>query len=145
MEVKLHWKNGMTFGGVGSMGTEIPIDVNTDHGGHGYGASPMELLLMSLCGCSGMDIISIMQKKKQAVTFFEIIARAERAMEHPRVFTNIMVEYIFTGKNLDRKAAEQAVELSITRYCSAYAMISKAARIDPHITLVEEPLSGIPG
>lgn len=108
-----------------------------EQGGDDDGFRPMELLLVGLCGCTAMDAISIMLKKKQEVTGFEVRAHAERAAEHPRVFTSITLEYVFTGKNLDRAAAERAVELSATKYCSAQAMLNKAVPIETKITVLE--------
>ncbi len=106
-----------------------------DQGGDDDGFRPMELLLIGLAGCTAMDAISIMQKKKQDVTHYEVRAHADRAGEHPRVFTHIVLEYIFTGHNLDQAAAERSVELSATRYCPAQAMFSKVATIETKITL----------
>ena len=70
-----------------------------------------------------MDVISILQKMKQEVSAFEVKVHADRAEEHPKVFTNIELEYIVTGKNIDRASVEKAVNLSETRYCSAQAML----------------------
>lgn len=138
MEVVLNWKQGLTFSGVGAQGVEMPIDVGEDHGGSGSGASPMELTLMALCGCSGMDAISIMGKKKQNVTGFEIKAKGERSENHPKVFTKIHVDYTFKGADLDPAAAERSVELSLTRYCSVYGMLIKAVPITAAVHVVQE-------
>ena len=137
MEAKATWKQRLSFTASADSGFEVPLGVIKEQGGDDDGSRPMELLLMGLCGCTGMDAISIMQKKKQDVTGFEVRAHAERAAEHPRVFTHIILEYIFTGHNLERSAAERAVELSATRYCPAQAMFSKVVPIEIKITLVE--------
>lgn len=137
MDAKVIWSHGLSFTGTATSGFEVPLGVKKEQGGDGDGFSPMELLLVGLAGCTGMDAISIMQKKKQDVTGFEVRAHAERSTEHPRVFTHITLEYVFTGHNLERAAAERAVELSATRYCSAQAMLGKVVPIESKITLVE--------
>ncbi|HMN11634.1 MAG TPA: OsmC family protein [Bellilinea sp.] len=137
MEVTLHWKDGLTFAGFGAQKKEIAIDVIEEQGGHGSGASPMELTLMAVCGCSGMDIISIMQKKQQKVTAFEIKASGERSADYPKVFTKVHIEYIFTGASLDPAAANRSVELSLTKYCSVYPMLAKAIDFDTKVTIRE--------
>lgn len=137
MDAKVTWQQRLSFTGSADSGFDIPLGVIKEQGGDGDGTSPLELLLIGLAGCTAMDAISIMQKKKQDVTAFEVRAHADRAAEHPKVFTHIMVEYIFTGHNLDRAAAERSVELSATRYCPAQDMLKKAVTIDSKITLVE--------
>ena len=84
-----------------------------------------------------MDVISILQKMKQDVTQFEVKVHADRAEEHPKVFTSLALEYVVTGKNIDRVAVEKAVDLSETRYCSAQAMLRKAVPIESRITIQE--------
>ncbi len=84
-----------------------------------------------------MDVISILEKKRQTVTDFEVKAHATRVTEHPKVFQLVTIEYIITGHNLELEAAQRAVELSVTKYCPAINMINKAADIQTKITLVE--------
>jgi len=137
MDAKVTWKHGLSFSGVADSGFNVPLGVPKEQGGDDDGARPMELLLMGLAGCTGMDAISIMQKKQQNVTAFEVRAHAERTTEHPKVFTHITLEYIFTGHNLDRAAAERSVELSANKYCPAQAMFNKVVPIELKIALVE--------
>jgi len=138
MEVNVHWKKGLTFSGVGAQNVEIPIDVIPEQGGLGSGASPMELVLMSVCGCSGMDIISIMQKKQQKVNAFSIKATGERAETYPKVFTRVHLEYTFDGENIDRAAADRSIELSLTKYCSVYPMLAKSIEFTHSVTIVND-------
>jgi putative redox protein len=84
-----------------------------------------------------MDVISILEKKRQQVTAFEVKTQGQRAADHPRIFTDIEIEYIVTGHNIDSAAVQRAVELSESKYCSAQAMLSKAARITNKITILE--------
>lgn len=136
MDAKLTWKSGMAFKGVGnSTDFEIPLDAAPDHGGAGTGASPMELMLMGLGGCTAMDVISILEKKRQKVSGFEILLHADRAGDHPKVFTDITLEYIVTGQDIDEEAVKRAVELSETKYCSGMAMMRKAAPISTKVTI----------
>lgn len=137
MDGKLIWKYGMSFIGISGSGFSIPIDTTKEHGGADEGPSPMELVLIGLGGCTAMDVISILIKKRQEVTNFEILLHADRASDHPKVFTDITVEYVVTGHQVDKAAVERAVELSETKYCSASAMLSKTAKIHSKITVKE--------
>ncbi len=98
----------------------------------------MELIALGLAGCTGMDVISILQKKRQEVTGFEVRVHADQASDHPRVFTHIVVEYLIRGKGVDPAAIERAIELSKTKYCPAQAMLDKAVAIEHTYTLTED-------
>jgi len=135
MEAKVIWQKKMSFIGAGKLGLTVPIDTSIEQGGDSSGFSPMELLLVGLAGCTAMDVISILEKKRQEVTRFEVRVNGERASEHPKVFTNIVVEYIVGGESIDRAAVDRAVELSETKYCSAMAIISKTAKIERKIVI----------
>jgi len=137
MNGKLIWKSGMSFNTFTDSGFPIRIDASEDHGGANEGPRPMELILIALGGCTGMDVISILQKKRQDVTNFEILLHADRATDHPKVFTDITVEFVVTGHNVDEEAVKRAVELSETKYCSANAMLSKTAKITTKVTVKE--------
>jgi putative redox protein len=137
MDGKLVWNSGMSFSGLTASGFTVPIDASVDHGGANEGPRPMELILLGLGGCTAMDVISILQKKRQEVTNFEILLHAERASDHPKVFTDITVEFVVTGHNLDEEAVKRAVELSETKYCSASAMLRKVVPIHTKVTVKE--------
>jgi putative redox protein len=104
-------------------------------GGDDDGPRPMELLAIGFAGCTAMDVISILQKKKQEVTAFEVRVHADRAEEHPRVFTRIVMEYVVSGNKVDRTAVERAVQLSSEKYCPAQAMFKKIVPLELKITL----------
>jgi putative redox protein len=89
----------------------------------------MEMLLLGLAGCTGMDVVSILKKKRQDLQAFKIRVRGKRAEQHPRVYTLIEVTYLLWGENLDAKAVERAIELSEKKYCSASAMLNAVAEI----------------
>src|SRR5512146_2957084 len=101
MEAKVVWKGRMSFEGSGSRSFTVPLGTSSAAGGGDDGISPMELLLIGLAGCTGMDVISILEKKRQEVTDFEVRVQGERAETHPRVFTNISLEFIVTGHHVD--------------------------------------------
>jgi putative redox protein len=127
-DAKVIWKDGLAFEGIGASGFTISLDTIAEEGG-GSGFSPMELLLVSLAGCTAMDVISILKKKRQDVTGFEVRAHGIRADEHPKVYTDITLEYVVHGHNVDPKAVERAIELSETKYCSVSGMLSKVAKV----------------
>jgi putative redox protein len=102
------------------------------------GPRPVRLLLIGLCGCTGMDVFSIMKKKRQPFTGLQVKATAERAEEHPRVFTQIHLEFVVTGEEVDPGAVERAIELSYTKYCSASAMLGEVAEITTSYRIVAE-------
>lgn len=138
MDAKVTWKSGLSFDGTGGSGFSVPLGTSAANGGNDDGMRPMELLLVGLAGCTGMDVISILEKKRQEVTGFEVRVQGERASDHPKIFTDITIEFVVTGKNIDQTAVERAVELSSTKYCSAEAMLGKAARIQHKITICNE-------
>jgi putative redox protein len=137
MDAKVIWKGRMSFTGSAESGFNIPLGTSPEVGGDNDGSHPMELLAIGLAGCTAMDVISILQKKKQEVTGFEVQVHADRAEEHPHVFTRIVIEYIVSGRNIDRNAVDRAVQLSAEKYCPAQAMFSKVATIELKITLKE--------
>jgi putative redox protein len=136
MDAKVTWKGKMAFDGVNERDLAIPLDTSSELGGEDKSFRPMELLILGLAGCTGMDVISILEKKKQVVTGFEVKVHGDRATDHPKIFTHIVVEYIIKGPKIDSVAVERAVELSETKYCSANAMLNKAAQIEHVIKII---------
>ena len=127
-DAKVVWKNGLAFEGTGGSGLTVSLDTIAEEGG-GTGFSPIELTLVSLAGCTAMDVISILKKKRQDVTGFEVRAHGLRADDHPKIYTDITLEYVVRGHGVDPKAIERAIELSETKYCSVAGMLKKAANI----------------
>ena len=136
MDAKVTWHDGLHFTGVADSGHELILDGSPQVGGTDKGARPLELMLISLAGCTGMDVISILRKKRQDVTGFEVKTHAERSDTHPKVFTAVTVEYIVTGNNIDPKAVERAIDLSENAYCPAQAMLVKAVPITHTYTII---------
>lgn len=128
----------MRFVGSADSGFPIVMDAHPSVGGDNSGARPMELLLIGLCGCTAMDVISILRKKRQQVSGLEVKAHAKNAETYPKVFTNIALEYIVTGREVDPSAVERAIQLSAERYCPAQAMLGQVAGMDLTFTIIEE-------
>ncbi len=130
MNAKVTWKNKLTFTGTADSGFTIPLGTSSDLGGDNDGFPPIELLTIGLAGCTAMDIISILQKKRQEIAGFEVQVHSERAEEHPKVITKATIEYYLCGKNVQEEAVIRAIELSATRYCPAHTMLGKAFPIE---------------
>ena len=125
MDAKVIWKQGLSFTGSAATGYKLPLGAEPEVGGADDGFRPLELMGISLAGCTAMDVISILSKKRQEVTGFEVQVHAPRAQEHPKVFTQATIEYFVTGRGIDEAAVLRAIELSVTRYCPAQAMFSR--------------------
>lgn len=138
MDAKVTWKQNMTFEGTAPSKFTLPLGTSAESGGDNDGFRPMELILIGLAGCTGMDVISILKKKQQAVTEFEIKVHGDRSMDHPKVFTDITVEYIIKGQKIDPAAVQRAVDLSVEKYCSVEAMLKKSVKIQSKITILPE-------
>jgi len=142
VEAKVKWQGKLTFTGSSDSGFQVPLGTDPAVGGDNDGFRPMELLAVGLAACTAMDVISILSKKHQEVTDFEVQVHAGRATEHPKVITDAVIEYFVTGKNLDESALLRAIELSATRYCPAQAMFSKLMPIEMRYHIYEEDGEG---
>src|SRR3954470_7006712 len=125
------WTDNERFIGTASSGHAIVVDAGSDKSGNG----PMELVLIGLCSCTADDVVVILRKKREAFTSVEVLAEAERAAEPPKVFTKIKLIYRVGGQ-VNRKSVEDAVRLSIEKYCSVEAMLKKSVEITFGIELV---------
>jgi putative redox protein len=137
IDATLNFVDGMAFSAIPSSGHEILLDSKTPEREGTRGPTPMELLLMGTAGCTAMDVISILRKKRQQVTAYQVRIHGTRADEHPQVYTQITIEHILTGHNLSEAAVAQAIELSETKYCSASAMMRKTAEITTTHRIIE--------
>lgn len=124
------WKHANVFEGAAENGNKIVFDTDA---AHTHGPTPMEAVLMALCGCTSVDVVGILKKKRQAITGLRVSAVAEQAPAPPRVFTRITLTYAVRGKQLSRKAVETAVSLSKHKYCSVSLMLEKALPIEYEI------------
>jgi putative redox protein len=137
MEAKAVWKGDLTFVGSADSGFSLVMDTYKEVGGNESGFRPVELIAIGVAGCTGMDVISILKKKRQEVTAFEVLVHATRATEHPKKITHMVIEYVVTGKNIDPAAVERAVQLSEEKYCPSIATIRNNVTIENKIVIKE--------
>ena len=137
MTVQSKLTTGMHFEVEAGSGHQVTLDAAEHGGGHNEGFRPMEMLLVGLAGCTGMDVISILRKKRQQVTAYEVHITGVRAEDHPIVFVEITVEHIVTGHHIQPDAVARAIQLSKERYCGAGAMLGKVAHLTHTYRLVE--------
>jgi putative redox protein len=135
-EANVRWAGRMTF--VGKAGTNhlVPMDTTPEFGGDSSATKPLELLLVALGGCTGMDVASLLAKMRQKVTALELNITAKRSEEQPKVYTKIDLEYVVTGRSLEEDKVRRAVELSQEKYCSVSAMLKKACPIKYTVRIV---------
>ena len=126
MQTSATWKKEMIFDSLSHSGHTVTFDGDS---AHTHGPSPMETVLMGLCGCTAIDVVSILKKKREPFTGLTVSAAADQAADPPKVFTHVKLTYRVSG-SVSRKAMEDAVHLSETKYCSVAAMISKTAKIE---------------
>ncbi len=132
---------GMTFKASADSGFSLQMGASPNVGGQNDGFRPMELLLMGLGGCTAMDVISILRKKRQDVTGFDILLDAEQAENRPHIFTRITINYLLRGNQIDPKAVERSIKLSETKYCPAQAILARSAVIEHTYEIIEEELT----
>jgi len=125
LKAQLTWVEGLQFVGLGvASGATCVLDGTAKDGGTDSGLRPMEALLVSLGGCTGMDVISILKKKRQRVTGFRINIQGVRAADFPRRFTRIELEYVVRGWDISEQAVARSIELSQAKYCSVTATLN---------------------
>jgi putative redox protein len=130
----IHYAGNEFFVAIGPSGAALTIETNSQRGA---AATPTELLLMALGGCTGVDVVSILKKKRQVVTAYRVEVSGDRRDEYPRRFTRISVKHIVTGKGLVEKAVADAIHLSETKYCSVMASISPEVMVISSYEIVE--------
>ena len=126
---------GITFIGKTDSNHWIPMDGPESFGGSNAGIRPKELLLLALAGCTGADVSAILQKKRVELDGFEILISAESAEEHPKVYTKVHLEYVFTGNELKEKDLARAIDLSQSTYCAVTAMLKDSIEITHSFTI----------
>lgn len=125
------WQQESLFEGRSQSNHAITLDASSEHT---HGMSPMEAVLTALCGCTSVDVVSILKKKREPITGLTVSAEAEQAPDPPRVFTHIHLTYAIAG-NVSRESAERAVSLSKNKYCSVSKMLEAAVKIDYSIQI----------
>ena len=135
MKARVKWVEKRTFLGESGSGHSVVMDGAPDSGGRDLGIRPMETLLVGMGGCTAFDVVHILEKARETVIDCELEIEADRAEEDPKVFTQIKIRYIVSGKNLSRDKVQRAVDLSAEKYCSASIMLGKAANISHEVVL----------
>jgi len=125
MNADVSWKGRLSFSGTADSGFTVPLGSSPKVGGDNDGFRPLELMAISLAGCTAMDVISILSKKRQDVKDFQVKVTAERADQHPKVFTSAVIEYHVAGVDIAESAVTRSIELSADTYCPAQAMLAK--------------------
>jgi putative redox protein len=137
MNLSVNWVDGMLMVGKSHSGHSITMDGPIEIGGENLGVRPMEMLLLGVAGCTMIDVVTTLKKMRQDLSHCETRISAERAKEHPKVFTDIHIQFIVKGKDLDSKKVDKAITLSAEKYCSASIMLGKTAKITHDFEVLE--------
>ena len=137
MNLSVNWVDGMLMVGKSHSGHSITMDGPIEIGGENLGVRPMEMLLLGVAGCTMIDVVTTLQKMRQDLSHCETKISAERANEHPKVFTDIHIQFLVKGKDLDSKKVDKAITLSAEKYCSASIMLGKTAKITHDFEVLE--------
>lgn len=144
MKAQVEWKGKLSFQGTADTGFSVPLGAKPEVGGDNDGFRPLELMAVSLAGCTAMDVISILQKKREDITSFDVRVDAERQEDHPRVFTQAAIEYHITGRAVKEAAVVRSIELSATRYCPAQAMLGEVIPLKMSYFIYEDQAGSTP-
>ena len=137
MNISVNWVDGMLMVGKSHSGHSITMDGPPEIGGDNLGVRPMEMLLLGVAGCTMIDVVTTLKKMRQELTHCETKVNAERANDHPKVFTDIHIQFLVQGNGLDSKKVEKAITLSAEKYCSASIMLGKTASISHDFEILE--------
>jgi putative redox protein len=140
MNVKVKWIDGMMMVGESGSGHAVVMDGPADVGGNNMGVRPMEMLLIGMAGCTTVDVVSTLKKMRENIDDCIAEVSAERASEHPKVFTNIHIHFIVQGSDLNPAKVEKAIALSADKYCSASIMMAKTADVTHDFEVVTPPV-----
>ena len=129
MNISVNWVDGLLMVGKSDSGHTITMDGPPESGGENLGVRPMEMLLLGVAGCTMIDVVTTLKKMRQDLSHLETKINAERATDHPKVFTDIHIQFILKGQDLDEKKVDKAITLSAEKYCSASIMLGETATI----------------
>jgi putative redox protein len=137
MKARVKWVEDVQF--IGESGTQhsIIMDGPEERGGHGTGMRPMELLLLGLGGCTSFDVVEMLKKSRQNIIDCVVEINGERSESVPKIFTDIHVHFIITGKGIKESQVKRAIELSSEKYCSASLMLGKSANITHDYEIID--------
>jgi putative redox protein len=139
MEAKVSWVKDLIFTGMADSGYPVIMDSESSPE---TGVGPVELVAIALAGCTAMDVISILTKKREQVTSFDVKVKAHRVPDYPKVISHAVLEYAIVGRNINEVSLLRAIELSIKKYCPVFAMMEKAFPIDLHYSIYEDEGKG---
>ena len=137
MNISVNWVDGLLMVGKSDSGHTITMDGPPESGGENLGVRPMEMLLLGVAGCTMIDVVTTLKKMRQDLSYLETKINAERATDHPKVFTDIHIQFIVKGKDLDSKKVDKAITLSAEKYCSASIMLGETATITHDFEVIE--------
>ena len=137
MNISVNWVDGLLMVGKSDSGHTITMDGPPESGGENLGVRPMEMLLLGVAGCTMIDVVTTLKKMRQDLSHLETKINAERATDHPKVFTDIHIQFILKGQNLDEKKVDKAITLSADKYCSASIMLGETATISHDFEVIE--------
>ncbi len=138
MKSRVKWVENVCFMAESESGHAMIMDGAPDIGGRNMGPRPMEMLLMGAGGCTSVDVIMILKKSRQDVIGCEVDSSADRAGDHPKVFTNIHMHFTVRGRGLKPEVVDRAIKLSAEKYCSASIMLGKTAQMTHDFEIIEE-------
>ena len=139
MEANVRWEKDLIFTGLADSGYPVKLDSDSSPE---TGVGPVELIAIALAGCTAMDVISILTKKKEQVKSFDVKVKAERASDYPKVITHASLEYLVVGHNINEGALLKAIDLSVKKYCPVHAMLEKAFPIEMNYSIFEDDGKG---
>jgi putative redox protein len=134
----VEWRGGMAFEARSGTGFSLTLDSSPELWGNNLGPQPMEMLLLSLAGCTGMSVVSVLRGMRAEVTGYEVRVHGERAETYPKVFTRITVEHRLRGPGLGSSAVKRAVDLAATKYCAVAAMLGEVAELTETWQVVDD-------
>jgi len=137
MNVKVKWIDGMMMVGESGSGHAVVMDGPPDVGGNNLGIRPMEMLLIGMAGCTTVDVVSTLKKMRENIDDCIAEVSAERADEHPKVFTSIHIHFVVKGSDLNPQKVEKAISLSADKYCSASIMMAKTATVTHDFEIIK--------
>ena len=137
MNISVNWVDGLLMVGKSDSGHTITMDGPPESGGENLGVRPMEMLLLGVAGCTMIDVVTTLKKMRQDLSHLETKINAKRATDHPKVFTDIHIQFILKGQDLDEKKVDKAITLSAEKYCSASIMLGETATITHDFEVVE--------
>ena len=137
MNISVNWVDGLLMVGKSDSGHTITMDGPPESGGENLGVRPMEMLLLGVAGCTMIDVVTTLKKMRQDLSHLETKINAERATDHPKVFTDIHIQFVVKGKDLDPKKVDKAITLSAEKYCSASIMLGETATITHDFKVIE--------